>query len=244
MEKFIIKAVAAHGNKYDYSRVIYKGNQYNVTIVCPMHGPFEQSPKNHTNKKCGCPKCSYVVPRNKPVGLENFIVLSSAKHLDKYDYSRVIYTDNKADVIIGCPKHGYFEQRVVHHMRGHGCPKCKRSKGEEAVATVLNKLNLSFVAEKTFNDCRGVKGRMLRFDFYLQDLNLVIEYDGKFHYHPYKKGELDQLNNVKENDALKNKYCTEKGINLFRIHYNDLNKVETILTKKLTQYHGTAHVDC
>ena len=56
-EEFIKKAKKVHGNKYDYSKVNYVGNKIEVTIICPEHGEFEQTPKGHLRGQ-GCPKCN------------------------------------------------------------------------------------------------------------------------------------------------------------------------------------------
>lgn len=49
-----------HGNKYDYSKVVYVNNNTKVEIVCYEHGSFWQLPRTHVSTKCGCPKCSNV----------------------------------------------------------------------------------------------------------------------------------------------------------------------------------------
>ena len=46
-----------HGNKYDYSKVIYKNTETNVCVICPKHGEFWQTPHSHLSGQ-GCPKCS------------------------------------------------------------------------------------------------------------------------------------------------------------------------------------------
>ena len=51
------KFLKAHGDKYDYSNFDYKGNTINSTIICPIHGKFEQTPYVHS-KGHGCPSCS------------------------------------------------------------------------------------------------------------------------------------------------------------------------------------------
>lgn len=53
---FLEKAPSVHGNKYDYSKVVYvKGNEY-VTITCKEHGDFPQTPSSHLAGS-GCPIC-------------------------------------------------------------------------------------------------------------------------------------------------------------------------------------------
>jgi very-short-patch-repair endonuclease len=56
-EEFIEKARAIHGNKYDYSKTIYKNAHTKVCIICPIHGEFWQIAADHINAKCGCPAC-------------------------------------------------------------------------------------------------------------------------------------------------------------------------------------------
>lgn len=56
-EKFIEKANKIHGEKYNYSKVVYgKNNKEKVIIICPKHGEFLQSPHDHLSGY-GCPKC-------------------------------------------------------------------------------------------------------------------------------------------------------------------------------------------
>ena len=66
-EEFIEKAKAVHGDKYDYSKVVYNGANEKVCIVCPEHGEFWQYPSNHLGGS-GCPKCV-----GKNTTSENFI---------------------------------------------------------------------------------------------------------------------------------------------------------------------------
>ena len=55
-EDFIKKSRTIHGDKYDYSKTMYKNANTKVCIICPKHGEFWQTPYGHT-KGCGCPKC-------------------------------------------------------------------------------------------------------------------------------------------------------------------------------------------
>lgn len=52
-EEFIADAIKKHGNKYDYSCVEYKGATAFVTIICPIHGKFQQRAADHINSH-GC----------------------------------------------------------------------------------------------------------------------------------------------------------------------------------------------
>ena len=55
-EKFIEDAIQIHGDKYDYSKVEYKGAFEKACIICPKHGEFWQRPTEHLSG-CGCPIC-------------------------------------------------------------------------------------------------------------------------------------------------------------------------------------------
>ena len=39
--------IEVHGNKYNYSKSLYTGNNDKVIIICPKHGEFTQTPANH-----------------------------------------------------------------------------------------------------------------------------------------------------------------------------------------------------
>lgn len=56
LDAFIIKAKSIHGDKYDYSNVVYTNNSTKVEIQCPKHGSFLQTPNNHLSGQ-GCPLC-------------------------------------------------------------------------------------------------------------------------------------------------------------------------------------------
>ncbi len=117
-EEFIEEAKAVHGDKYDYSKVVYNGNKQKVEIICSIHGSFWQTPTHHLNGT-GCPKC---IGRYKTT--EEFIEEAKAVHGDKYDYSRVNYVGTKTKVEIICPEHGSFWQTPSDHLNGKGCPSC------------------------------------------------------------------------------------------------------------------------
>lgn len=128
IEEFIARARAAHGDKYDYSRVRYVNNSTPVEVVCPVHGSFWQTPANHIRKQaCGCPRCAAEARGYRQrKSAEAFIEESIRVHGDKYDYSRVQYVRNLVPVEIVCPEHGAFWQAPVRHLSGQRCPACSR----------------------------------------------------------------------------------------------------------------------
>lgn len=54
--QFIEEARKAHGDKYDYSKSAYVNKDTKLTIICPEHGEFSMTPRNHLKGE-GCPQC-------------------------------------------------------------------------------------------------------------------------------------------------------------------------------------------
>ena len=114
---FTSKARKIHGDKYDYSKVIYSTNCEKVCITCPKHGDFWQTP-NHHLRGCGCPICTSEERRESEK--KSFIDKASKIHDGKYDYFNVNYINNHTKVAITCPKHGDFMQTPKMHIFGNG----------------------------------------------------------------------------------------------------------------------------
>lgn len=119
--EFIKRARKIHGNQYDYTKVLYMAAKSKVTIICPKHGEFEQTPANHCTGR-GCHECG----GNKPLNLNRFVERARKIHNGCYDYSRVKFKNVEGKVEIICPNHGSFLQRVMSHLKGFGCDRCGR----------------------------------------------------------------------------------------------------------------------
>jgi hypothetical protein len=85
-EEFITDSKKIFGDKYDYSKVEYKGAHKKVIIGCSEHGDFEIKPNCHLSGngcyKCGRKQVSIKLSSNK----EDFIDKSKKLYVDKYDY--------------------------------------------------------------------------------------------------------------------------------------------------------------
>ena len=127
-ESFIEKSIKIHGDKYDYSKVDYKGYKTPVEIICPIHGSFWMKPFVHLQPtyQQGCPKCGIEKRVKERTGnKDEFIAKSNALYNFKYNYDKVEYINRLTPVIITCPIHGDFRQRPIEHLNGHECAKCK-----------------------------------------------------------------------------------------------------------------------
>ncbi|QIW86951.1 hypothetical protein AHP1_1201 [Aeromonas phage Ahp1_CNU-2021] len=118
---FVEKAAIIHNHKYDYSQVRYVNINTLVDIVCPVHGPFEQTPKRHYRN--GCPKCAR---KARTLTINQFIMEATAVHGDVYDYSLIdSYRSAKQKLPIRCLLHGIFHQNKNKHVdSATGCPEC------------------------------------------------------------------------------------------------------------------------
>jgi hypothetical protein len=117
---FISKARNIHGDRYDYSSVLYTNAKTKVIITCKVHGDFLQTPSNHLSNY-NCQKCS----NNYKSDTLTFIEKAKVIHGNKYDYSKVNYKNANSPVVIICKEHGEFKQIPDFHInRKCKCPKC------------------------------------------------------------------------------------------------------------------------
>ncbi len=209
-KEFIEKANKIHHNRYNYSKAVYKSAKQKICIICPEHGKFWQKAEHHLAGHI-CIMCSGIHKKTT----KEFIEKANEIHQRKYDYSNVTYKNAKEKVCIICPEHGEFWQRAEHHLKGHGCCKCKTSNLEKSVKETLIQYNIEFEQQKKFNWL----GRQ-RLDFYLPHYRIAIECQGIQHFQPVdfgNKGEKwAQLNleRLQENDLNKHELCRRNDIHL------------------------------
>ena len=130
-DRAIEKCKEVHGDKYDYSLVEYKKVTDVVKIICPIHGIFEQTIRQHYRGQ-GCPLCGIKKrSESKKYDTETFIKKSKEIFGDKYNYDKVKYINSVTPVTITCKKHGDFLLKPNYHLSGRGCPMCgNERKGE------------------------------------------------------------------------------------------------------------------
>lgn len=127
------------------------------------------------------------------------------------------------------------EVEISHNNLKSGGTKscgCINSRGEAKIIQILLKNNINFATEYTFNDLKGARNGSLRFDFAIFDLDntliKLIEFDGRQHvYGP--DGSWSQCypkELLQENDRRKNEYCKIHNIELIRIPYYDIDKID------------------
>lgn len=234
LEDFVKKANKIHNNKYDYSKVKYINNKTKICIICPEHGEFWQRPDMHLGQKQGCSVCANKNKgKYKTNNFDFFIKKANKIHSNKYKYYKKEYNGFNHKMKIVCPVHGEFLQKPSKHVnRKQGCPICNQSHGEREIRDFLKKMNVKFIQQHKFKNCKNIN--VLSFDFYLPEQNLLIEFDGEQHFvsKKYLGGE-EGFAKIQINDKIKNEYARKNSINLLRIPYLQKNEIEKTITEKI-----------
>lgn len=124
--EFIIKSRFKHGDKFDYSKVEYKGTKCPVTLICKKHGEFTVIPDKHLNRNQGCPKC---LGRTFPILGKDLNKILTKKYPDVVNTNiigNVIYNGNFI-IERKCTIHNkIYKQSAKNSIYNKGCQECKR----------------------------------------------------------------------------------------------------------------------
>lgn len=192
----------------------------------------------------GCPYCSGLYATK-----ENNLLMNNPELCKEWDYNKndknpEEYTP-KSDKKVWwiCKNCGCEWEARISRRNGYwktGCPKCNKSKGEKRIDNYFTQIGLTkykdYIPQKEFEGLAGVGKRLLSYDFYLPEYNLLIEYQGEQHekfikgFHKSKKYFQKQV----EHDKRKKEYANKHNINLLEIWYYDFDNIETILKKELS----------
>lgn len=120
------------------------------------------------------------------------------------------------------------------HLKNQAIISCgcgKQSAGEIIIEQLLKDNNLTYQKEYSFKDLKLTYP--LRFDFALFEKNTknlvcLIEFDGMQHFIETNYYFKSTLTEIQQRDKLKNKYCLEHNIPLFRVPYKQLSKIHSI----------------
>lgn len=85
-DDFISKAIAIHGDRYDYSLVEYKSHHEKVKIICKEHGEFEQIASVHLRGSI-CKRCSANLFGDKK---KNLILENKLKRISQPEDHKII----------------------------------------------------------------------------------------------------------------------------------------------------------
>ena len=240
---WIKNARAVHGEKYEYdeSRPPRITTDY-IRYKCPVHGWQESRYECHVNQGCGCALCAGTLTKlSAEKRKQRWIERCRKKFNDRFDYSQFEYVDNDTKGTIICREHHCsFITDPWTHLRGSGaCPLCSSSKGEALIRTWLENNKVKFDTQyKLPNENMFCKRQYLLADFYLPDLNLIIEMNGEQHYqyveHFHTKDWTLEDQQIRD-DTLR-AYCKTHRINLLEIKYDEIGRIPKILAKAIKKY--------
>lgn len=241
-ENFLNKVYEKYGNEYivlgDYKGYSTKIKFMHNIIECGKI--FYKTPDKffYRNQVCSCASKN----KKKILVTDNF----KKRLLSEVGSEYILvgeYFDANSEVTIkhninDCNREFDIVARLLFRNEQR-CPYCnsKISKGEKRILQFLQENKMNFKTQYQFEDCKNIYE--LKFDFVIFDknneLNYLIEYDGKQHYMPIDfagKGEEwaeDQFIETKKRDQIKNDYCKNKNIPLLRIPYWEYENIEEIL---------------
>ena len=117
-ESFIEKANLIHNNKYTY---INSDRKTYVTVICPIHGRFEQKRQSHLNAKEPCKLCR--------INICNKYNIDRVDKTHNFKYNLNLIDLDKGTAFkqkIICPEHGIFEMKLENLIHGQNCPECSQ----------------------------------------------------------------------------------------------------------------------
>jgi very-short-patch-repair endonuclease len=220
-----------------YQTVISKGGQvtgtyvnstYHANVCCNKAHTWRAVPWNVVNGTW-CPHC---YGRTLLEGETNFL----NKVQENEGTVLEDYIDSKTPLWIQC-KFGHQWKTApscISATNGIWCPKCCfKSKGESVIAKYLDSKGIRYIRE-----AKLIHGKLYRYDFFLPDFNIIIEFDGIQHFQPVEFFSKCSFEERRAADLYKDNFAYSSGIHLLRIPYTMLNNVDTIIDH-MFQVHQT-----
>lgn len=193
------------------------------------------------NSGINCPYCSNRYPTKENNFKAKMPHLIKEWHLTKNGNLKPENFCYKSDKKIWwiCEKGHEWKTTLKKRSIGRGCPECNSNKslGEEKIKKFFKKNKIKFSFQKSFKEC--INKNKLSFDFYIEEKNLLIEYDGQHHFKPIRFGGISlerakkNLEKQKIKDEIKNVFVKNNDIKMLRIPYTKFDDIEKILKKEL-----------
>jgi hypothetical protein len=215
LDTFVLKSKKVHKSiqrvQYQYHNVIYINNSTKVSIVCPDHGDFYQTPNAHLAGH-GCAKCVRII---RASNTKEFIKKAKTVHGTLYTYNKVLYINSYTHVSITCPRHGDFLQTPGNHLFGNGtgcgCPKCDTTGTSKIAIKWIEEYAYSHRLKNVQHALNGgefvIPGTNIRVDGYHKASNTVFEFHGSaFHGDPEVYRPNDHPNWYRPNATAKRLY--------------------------------------
>ena len=211
----------------------YVNHQSKLDCECLLDGHKWSTTAHTLMRGHGCKRCAGNMKKTH----EEFVAEASEKNKNLTVIGK--YQGTREKILCKCNKCGnewFTSPSFV--LYGCGCPNCATtSKGELKISELLDRNNIDYISQKTFEKCSYRS--LLRFDFFVPSQNLCIEYQGEQHYEPVDfagKGiewAKMKFEENQEKDNIKRIFCKDNNINLLEIPYWDYENIEEILSREL-----------
>ena len=169
----------------------------------------------------GCPRCADNAKKNDAVEI---IARIQHTHGNSLNLNKFIYENMNSLCEVQCNACGLEYLRTPSILIvGGRCPSCIGSLGSRRVARWLSNNYLDFRQEMV------MPGTQLRFDYYVEEYDWYIEFDGSQHFQSVEFfGGANEFTRLTGADIMKNNYCMGR-FPLLRISYKQLNTIELYL---------------
>lgn len=205
----------------------------NIKIQCKCGNDFVTNFENLRRRKwCCCDECTMKFKIS-----ERLTPIKEIENIIGEDFNIVGNFEGKHKTIsLKHKKCGQiFDTTICNFERnGKRCLCCNKTfKGEQKITDYLNDNNEEFQMQHKYDNLRGVNNGLLSYDFYLEQYNLLIEYQGQYHDGTARNQTKEQFEIQQEHDRRKKEYTKSHNIELLEIWYWDFDNIETILNNKL-----------
>jgi hypothetical protein len=221
LEQFIERAKEKHGNKFNYSKVIYINSQTRVIIICNTCGcEFTQVPNSHL-QGYGCDKCAHKINHeNQKLSEDELIKRAKEVHGDYYDYPNMNYKNSQLPINIKCNRcNNTFQQLYMNHInQKQGCPHCSSRKTEKILHEYLKSIFPSIIRQFKQEWCKDK--HCLPYDDCIPELKTIIELDGIQHFKQVMNWKSPEENQI--TDRYKMKCANENDYSVIRILQTDV----------------------
>jgi predicted Zn-ribbon and HTH transcriptional regulator len=196
---------------------------------------WEVYPRNILTGQSKCPNCSQRIKYTT----ETFNkMLNELTHGEYFIDSEYVNMFTKVSMNHQCGYSWKVRPNDFIHI-GVRCLICNASssKGEINIVNILSNCKANYEQQYAFDDCKNIS--FLRFDFLIKQMDefFLIEYDGIQHFEPVDFGGRgiewaeEQFKETKIKDQIKNQYCKDNNIRLYRIPHWKHAEIESIVNK-------------
>lgn len=225
----------------------YKGCHTKIKVrhLCDKCDNFEyEVTPNKFRQGRRCPWCSGRLKLNTELFKRKVKMITNDEYtvLGEYkgSYDEILMRHEKCGTEFLAKPNYFITPTSSSRKEGSRCPICSKinqSEGSKRIEQYLISHGIKFTKEKRYKDCKNIQ--MLPFDFYVvyNGHIFLIEFDGEQHFEPYHFGStLEDFEQTQINDGIKNKYCEDNNLNLLRISYKEINKIDEILDNYISQF--------